>query len=47
MRRRPPQTLEELIEHNYTIYTLPNGLTGLLFGEPSPYSSDMFQNYKG
>ena len=44
MRRHPPETLEELIKLNYTIYTMPKFAFG---NEPSEFAVELFQNYKG
>ena len=43
MRRHPPQTLEALIEQNYTIFTIPKYA---LSDVPFDFAVEMLQNYK-
>jgi hypothetical protein len=44
MRRHPPETLDELIKLDYTLYTIPKGLFG---DEPFDFAVRMLQNFKG
>ena len=44
MRRHPPQTLEELIELDYTLYTIPKDPYR---DEPFDFAVQMLQNFKG
>ena len=44
MRKHPPETLEELIELDYEIFTVPKTLFS-----PEPFNNavELFKNYKG
>lgn len=44
MRRHPPESLEDLIEENYTIYTIPKFVFN---DEPIDFAVQMLQHYKG
>ena len=44
MQKHPPETLEELVELDYEIFTVPKNLWS---NEPFDFAIEIFKNYKG